>query len=76
MEIFAVEDLRFKYAGRVENVLQDVSFKVNKGDFITVCGATGSGKSTLLRMMKRELVPQGEIFGSVKYFGLVISVAA
>lgn len=67
MEIFSVEDLSFKYAGSAENALRNISFKVNKGDFITVCGAGGSGKSTLLRMLKRELVPQGEFSGSVKY---------
>ncbi len=70
MEIFAVENLSFVYAGASgKKALDGVSFKVEKGDFVTICGAGGSGKSTLLRMLKRELVPQGELSGGVKYCG-------
>jgi len=68
MEIFAVENLSFVYAGADgEKALNGVSFEVERGDFVTICGASGSGKSTLLRMLKKELVPQGELSGSVKY---------
>lgn len=38
--------------------LNDVSFSVNKGDFIFLVGTTGSGKTSLFRIIHREEVPQ------------------
>lgn len=31
--------------------LQDVSFPVNRGEFVTIVGPSGCGKSTLLRLI-------------------------
>ncbi|MGO8988557.1 MAG: ABC transporter ATP-binding protein [bacterium] len=43
-------------------VLQEVSFRVEKGEFIGVIGPNGSGKTTLLKLLYRLLGPQrGEI---------------
>lgn len=69
MEILKVENLNFTYAGSHKPVLDGVSFSVNSGEFVTVCGATGSGKSTLLRMIKRELTPEGEKSGNITVCG-------
>ena len=42
--------------------LSDVSFRVAKGEFVTLCGPSGAGKTTLLRLLYREDVPtEGEI---------------
>ena len=44
-------------------VVQDVSFRVEKGEFIGVIGPNGSGKTSLLKILYRLLVPQrGEVF--------------
>lgn len=40
-------------------IIKDVSFEINKGDFLGVIGPNGSGKSTLLRLMTKVLHPQG-----------------
>ncbi|MEA4924951.1 MAG: cell division ATP-binding protein FtsE [Syntrophomonadaceae bacterium] len=45
--------------------LNDVSLKIDRGEFIFLMGSSGAGKSTLVKMLFREETPtQGQIFVS------------
>jgi cell division transport system ATP-binding protein len=42
--------------------LSDISFSVDKGEFVVLNGASGAGKTTLLRLLYRDELPtEGEI---------------
>ena len=47
------KNVSFKYPDADEYVLEDISFKVNKGEVIAFIGSTGSGKSTLINLIPR-----------------------
>ena len=51
--IVEVNNLKKYYSigGETVKALNDVSFTINKGDFISIIGPSGSGKSTLMNMI-------------------------
>lgn len=50
-------------------VLRDISFTINKGDFIGIVGRNGSGKSTLLKLMAQIYYPET---GSITVNGVLV----
>ena len=56
------KNVSFKYPDADEYVLENISFKVNKGETIAFIGSTGSGKSTLINLIPRFYdVTEGEV---------------
>ena len=45
-----------KYPGNITAV-EDVTFKIGKGEFVALVGPSGAGKSTLIKMLIREEMP-------------------
>ena len=47
------KNVTFKYPDSEEDLLHDISFKINKGETVAFIGGTGSGKSTLVNLIPR-----------------------
>ena len=67
MEAVTVKNLSFRYPETGTDVLNDISFSIPQGAFVTLCGLSGSGKSTLLRQLKPALAPHGVKNGTIKF---------
>lgn len=56
-----IKNLKFSYQNK--SVLNGISLKINKGDWIMITGPTGSGKSTLFKLLSKQIpYGDGEIF--------------
>ena len=64
-----INNLSFRYPGKNEDVLKDISFSVSAGEIIVFLGGSGAGKSTLLKCIGRLIEPrEGEIYINKKDF--------
>ncbi|MGR6861257.1 ABC transporter ATP-binding protein [uncultured Aliivibrio sp.] len=60
--LLSVDKLTYSYDGEV-NALDDISFNVKKGEFVSILGKNGSGKSTITKLVMGVLQPdQGSLF--------------
>lgn len=76
MAMLTVRELSFTYPQMTEPALQNISFSLEEGDFLTVCGPTGCGKSTLLRLLKPQLSPKGIQTGTLLLDGAPLQETA
>lgn len=55
------KEITFRYG--TENILEKITFEIEKGSFVSILGPNGSGKSTLLKNISAELTPDtGAVF--------------
>ncbi|MCR9942231.1 ABC transporter ATP-binding protein [Vibrio owensii] len=54
--LLAVRNLTYSYDGE-KNALEDVSFDVKRGEFVSVLGKNGSGKSTITKLVMGVIEP-------------------
>ena len=70
--MLAVYNLSFRYDAYSKYVLEDISFEVKKGEYVSVVGENGSGKSTLVRLLLGLLKPTtGEVQQRASSIGYV-----
>ena len=73
MAHFEIKDLSFSYASAKGKLsLDKVSFDVNRGEYLVLCGKSGSGKTTLLKQLKPVLAPAGKRSGEILFNGMSI----
>ena len=62
MNAIEIENLSFKYNGEEKYAVEDLSLKIEKGDFVAIVGRNASGKSTLAKLINGLIAPlSGEI---------------
>ena len=68
MEFITAQNLVFRFdneedvqlnSEQINNVLDDISFTVKKGEFVALLGRNGSGKSTVAKHLNAMLLPTG-----------------
>lgn len=63
MEMIRVENVTKQFSKKEGNVVDGISFTVQKGELITILGSSGSGKTTTLKMINRLYeVDHGSIY--------------
>ena len=52
------DHVRFQYDVEDFSIIDDLSFQVEKGEFVSVIGTSGCGKSTIFRLVNHLLLPK------------------
>ncbi|QVK05785.1 energy-coupling factor transporter ATPase [Mycoplasma mycoides] len=65
-----INHLSFKYGPEFPNAIDDVSFTINQGEYVTIIGHNGSGKSTISKILIGVLNAQ---HGEIKIFGNIVN---
>ncbi|MCX7025415.1 MAG: ABC transporter ATP-binding protein [Spirochaetes bacterium] len=64
------KNVSFRYEGRKENALDNVSFRVSKGERLCLIGPVGSGKSTVVKLLCALHAPDS---GAIEVDGIDLS---
>lgn len=72
MALLRFEAVSFAYPDAKTRALNQVSFSMEAGEYLVVCGESGCGKTTLLRLVKPEMTPSGAREGKIYYKGTLL----
>lgn len=70
--VLAVENLTFVYPRASKKAIDDLSFELQPGEFVLLCGSSGSGKTTLAKCLN-GIIPHlsvGDMYGAVFVDGI------
>ena len=73
MAVLEIRNLTYFYPGQQNPAIRNLSFTLQPGEFVLLCGQSGSGKTTLLRHMKTALAPFGKRTGEILLDGTDLS---
>jgi len=66
MALIDIRELTFSYGSNLSTpVLNNISFSVDEGDFVLLCGPSACGKTTLLKLIKHLIAPYGTKTGTI-----------
>lgn len=68
--LLVVDQISYRYPENTKSALEDLSFSVQKGEWLAIVGHNGSGKSTLARILNGLLLPHT---GTVTIDGIKLS---
>ncbi|MGP1437994.1 MAG: metal ABC transporter ATP-binding protein [Treponema sp.] len=70
--MLTMKNLSFRYDAYSKYILEDISFEVKKGEYVSIVGENGCGKSTLVRLLLGLLKPtSGEVQRKANSIGYV-----
>ena len=74
MKILSIKNIRKKYHTKKEEILavDNFSFNIEKGDFISIIGPSGCGKSTILSILAGLINYEGEIINNGYKIGYML----
>jgi iron complex transport system ATP-binding protein len=58
-KLIEVKDLSFNINGK--QIIDNLSFSINKGEFVSIIGPNGAGKTSLMRCLTNNLKYEGEV---------------
>lgn len=70
MEIYTLKNVAFSL--QEQKILNEITFSVNKGEWVVLFGPSGSGKTTLLKLLK-NMLSVGEQEGEISYKGQLLA---